>query len=686
MKKFLGTFILFVVIFIPLLLVFKNWFSGNLLVSGDWVYYWNRAILDINNLPAWDGRHMGMGASNLSTLWLESYFLATIKTALFLGWNWYEKIFWFWPYLLFGFLSAWSLYFYFFKSKVFALLAGFLYIANTYALLLVGGGQTGIALSYSLAPFGFIAFEELLQKITLRSAVIFSLVFSLIFLLDIRIGYILLFLLTLRFVFELPGLTGEKVKKYFLLFTLSGILIIGLHAFWLLPTLLTHGKAIRQFGDIYTSSKSIQFFSFAKFEDALGLLHPNWPENIFGFTHFMRWEFLLLPILAFGSLFFIDIKQKKEKLAILFFSLIGLLGVFLAKGANDPFGNTYIWLFDHVPGFIMFRDPTKWYMIIAISYSVLIPFTIFKTSNWLSQKEKFSTFNFKFSIKPKIFNFQIMFFLLFVGCLVFLVRPAVVGQLGGTFQQHTFPKEYTTLDTFLNNQSSFGRILWVPQPQKFGAHISENHPSVDAYNFFNVASISGVLDALHENKTENELREASIGYVVVPYDSQGEFFLTDRKYDQKVYLDTVREVRRLSYLTELNGFGKIHVFALSQVKNHFWLTGQGKSFFMQNATTQYAVNVQNVTKGEMLIFSDMYDPFWQAQVGGKSIDSTLFDKRFNSFILPKDGNYDITIVYKPQQWVEQGVQISIATLIVAGLLVLFGYAGLFMGKNGKIQG
>ena len=34
---------------------------------------------------------------------------------------------------------------------------------------------------------------------------------------------------------------------------------------------------------------------------ALSLLHPNWPENLFGKVYFLQPEFLILPILAFSA-------------------------------------------------------------------------------------------------------------------------------------------------------------------------------------------------------------------------------------------------------------------------------------------------------------------------------------------------------------------------------------------------
>ncbi len=77
-------------------------------------------------------------------------------------------------------------------------------------------------------------------------------------------------------------------------------------------------------GSNVTSVAAVQFFSFAKLDNAIALLHPNWPENIFGKVSFFRSEFLLLPIIAFSPLLFLfrtKIK-KKEHSTVLFFILL----------------------------------------------------------------------------------------------------------------------------------------------------------------------------------------------------------------------------------------------------------------------------------------------------------------------------------------------------------------------------
>lgn len=292
------------------------------------------------------------------------------------------------------------------------------------------------ALGMSIVPAVLAVF--LTSKInSLKRSLLLGILFALLIALDIRIAYMMMIgvgiFLLIKFIYELRIANGglkEQIRE--LLFEFVYIILIPsavaglLHAFWIVPTLFVHQNPFQQLGAAYSTNEAVKFFSFATFENTVSLLHPNWPENIFGKIYFMRPQFLLLPILAYGALFFVNGKRKtengeiikqvqndpashelrkgKEKrlprvdtstlamtdenLYVIFFALLGLLGAFLAKGANDPFGGIYLWLFGHVPGFVMFRDPTKWYLLIAISYSMLVPYTVSKIYDWLSQKFK----------------------------------------------------------------------------------------------------------------------------------------------------------------------------------------------------------------------------------------------------------------------------------------------------------
>ena len=212
--------------------------------------------------------------------------------------------------------------------------------------MIVGGGQMGLALGYALAPLAIGA----ALKHPLGAGVILA--FQIMF--DPRIA-----LLTLIAMVFLAGL-----KKTF------GAGFLGLlpHLFWLLPTLAAKRELLPAG---LSESGWLGFLSVAEFSKTLALLHPNWPENIFGKTYLMRPGFLVLPILAYAFLLF----NPKSK-TILLFALLGLIGAFLAKGVNPPAGFIYAWLFENIPGWQMFRDPTKFYFLVVLAYSFLVPYTL----------------------------------------------------------------------------------------------------------------------------------------------------------------------------------------------------------------------------------------------------------------------------------------------------------------------
>jgi hypothetical protein len=465
---------------------------------------------------------------------------------------------------------------------------------------------------------------------------------------------------------EHTNLFGKIIRFGIFGYVLPSIFLSLLHAFWILPTVLVHANINSEFGSVFTSTNAVQYFSFAKFENTLGLLHPNWPENIFGKTYFMRPEFLLLPILAFGSLLFIKPLEKlrEQNRSILFFVLLGLVGIFLAKGAQDPFGGVYLWMFDHVPGFVMFRDPTKWYLLIALSYSVLIPFTLSKIYGWLQTKTKFSIFSYQFPIKSKIFNFQNAFVIISVFYLLFLILPALLGQLGGTFKAHTIPWEYQKFSSDLESEKSFGRVLWVPSPQQ-NAFSSPFHSKISSIDLFQKTNTKDILQEFRKSSTLKLLQGIGVKYVVVPYDSEKEIFLKDRKYDPQQYTAAVHSLQLIPWLKQVSGYGQLAVFEVSNPHEHFWLGNTNRQVSYQFVSpTEYTVSVNSVKKGDKLIFAEGYNSHWILKTTTGNVGSQPYQKVLNSFVIPIDGSFTGRVIFTPQKWVEIGIWISSITMFV----------------------
>ena len=375
--------------FILLILwVFKSWFSFKPVTARDWFFLYPQNLKELSKIPQlWDNQGWGGLGRFKPYNWSFFYFQWPAKILSLFGLSWpvIEKIIWFWPYLVLGFFSSAFLFKTLFPKNKFWLFSPFLFLFNTFSLIITSGGQMGFAMAYALSPLVLALFIQLLtnSKINgLRSSILTGLILAFQMMLDPRVFYITMMAIGLYWVINLSSNTLKRVIPTLIL---PFLVVVGLNLFWLLPVLLTRRPVLPE---TYGEAGWVKFLSFARFSDALSLLHPFWPENIFGKTYFFRPEFLILPMLAFSSLLFTRIKmdRKRMKADICFFTILALVGAFLAKGNNPPFGEVYLWLFKNIPGMNMFRDPVKFYVLVAIGYSVLIPYSVEQVYKFLKAK------------------------------------------------------------------------------------------------------------------------------------------------------------------------------------------------------------------------------------------------------------------------------------------------------------
>nr|MBI5455850.1 hypothetical protein [Candidatus Levybacteria bacterium] len=669
-----------------LIIIFKPWFFSQGLVGGDWGYIHSLQFTSFTLFPsAWE-TIFNLGYVNTSFIWSGILLHLYINLfGSFLNFNKLSLLGLFIPFLIIGIYSIRALLWEVRIKDSWAIFLGTtLYMLNTYILIVVGGGQIMVGLSYAIAPLVLTIFMRLIhaETNTKRSSkglmgnintyeltIYAGLVLGLQILFDPRIAYIILMGVGIYFSYYQIFARNSKLLirnlllSFIFVFLVPSFIAFMLHAVWIMPVIIGHTNPIQQLGVGFSSLDAVKFFSFAKLEDSISLLHPNWPENIFGKVGFLKPEFLMLPILAFLSLLFVKgLKSSKEKTYILFFALLGLLGAFLAKGANEPFGGIYLWMFDHVPGFIMFRDPTKWYTLVAISYSILIPFAIRKIYEFLKQK----TANLEFKIAKYIPN---LFIVLILGYILFLIRPAILGKLTGTLAYHSVDKSYFDLAKVLDSDNRFSRTLWIPSVQRFGFY-SNNHPVINGKDFFNVGSLQDVVKILEAPNSKYLLQEASIKYIIIPYDSEKEIFIKDRHYSENEYKFAIKKLNNISWFKKYKIFGKIIVYTLESPKEHFWIYGSNNSLeYEMISPSEYVISIDDNQQGNTLIFSESYNAQWVAKTGDKIIVSRQFHELFNSFFIPGNSK-KIKIIFKPQQWVNNSLWISLSTLLVVLILLI----------------
>lgn len=664
----------------------------------DWLFFFDEQLTDLSFLPAlWDtARGNGFGENLSFLLGIRTYQYAStwfLYNIFGLHWGQIEFIiFWIAFFLLGGFSVLFFARTVFGNNRLAILLSIFIALGNTYILLLLNGGQLGIILSYASSFFVLAAFINSINIVyssgfsaLQRKYMFFSgLALAIQFLFDIRMAIItflaafLYFVIKSSFVvFNGKGSFFSRVylfsRTYLVTIFLPFVFTFFLHAFWTLPLIIFSQKPFASYDVLRPSMSVIKFFSFADFSHALSLLHPNWPENIFGKTYFLRPEFLLLPVAAFASLLFINRKRNKSfqqhNIYALFFALLGLIGIFFAKGTNPPFGELYAWLYTYVTGFTLFRDPTKFYLLIILSYSVIIPYTIYKIFFWLQSHSKFSIFSFQFLNNQQLFSLQNILVVFFALYLLFLIRPVFLGELRGTFQKYEIPYEYTKLKDFLYANPNFFRTLWIPQRQRFG-YYSAQHPAVDAVTFFNATDSAAIVKILTDRDksatTQALLAKSGIQYIIIPYDSQGELFLDDRAYSQKEREAVEQALDDVAWFLKKEGLKTIAVYELPYFDDLFILQRENNmqkrvNWEKHNGST-YTLRLNDVKKGEKLIFSQNYDPFWVLKVNDNRIYPERSSPHNMEFTLPQGGKYTVMIEYIPQRFAMYGYVLSGLTL------------------------
>lgn len=645
-------------------LIFRGWFFNSIITGGDFWYRFPSMYHQYDSAwYAWDAlRGNGLGLS--STLYQAINFDFGLPIFLFgdilhLPWSVISKLCFFFPFI---FLSVFSSYY--FHKKVFQkttlwVISAIIFSLNTYTLTVVGGGQIVIGLTYALSP---ILLALLIEGIStpsknINKAFLAGLILGIELVLDLRYAYILIIgVLLYCLVFIFYYFSKYKINFFIksIFFGLIVPLFISylLNGFWSVPLLMNRKNPLNELGDAYNALGSVKFFSFATFENSISLLHPNWPENLFGKVYFMRPEFLILPLIAFMSLFAVRrIKEKtSEKLYILYFILLGLLGAFLSKGAQEPFGGVYLWMFQKIPGMVMFRDPTKFYTLTAISFSILIPFVFYRVQIRLKKHK----------------NIVILIPILFIFFWVFSIRQAVFQDLSGTFRNNTLPKEYIKLEKTLREDKDFSRVLWIPQVQRFG-YYSQTHPAIPANEYLKTYTFTDLPVKIKSGSTEQLLNETGVKYVIVAYDSMGEIYLDDRKYSEKIYKKLLDDIQKIPYLERDKSFKQIGFFTTKTFRKHFWSDSPELSIdFQQITPVEYKVTVGNAKKGDILVFSETYDPRWKMieRSSGTELYSTKYENNLNSFALPRNGVYSIYIYYNPQIYVNLGIAVSIITLTI----------------------
>lgn len=691
---------------IPLILLhiyaYRIWFfSSSILTHGDWFLSLPEHSKELFSLPTIWTTYLN-GSVNLTPPFYIFLLFEGIFSNMGISYSYIERILFMWPIALFTLPLSYMLIKSITKSTLSSIISAMFYTYNTYFIIIQTGHLT-LMMGYSLAPLAILLFSRALERSKLIYVVLTSIVFFIISVYEFRSFYLVAIVCLLYSIYFFLFIKSKLLSSSNLIIVLRIISIfvitLLLNFYWIFPlftiTKSENGPFLSRglFGN--------DFFSLIR---AFTLFHPFWTGGrYFPFiVQKIPVYFYLLPIIAFAGLF---LSRKNKK--IIFFGLISLLGIFFTKQSYIPFSNVYLFLYNTIPGFSLFREASKFYFLIALGYSVLIGSFV----NWLLGQHR-----------RKILSKKITGHILLGGIFIIAVlnlKPLINGEIGTLFSERVMPKDYKTFNSFINEQNMYFQTLWVPTDSRWASY-TDLHPKIplavaqasnwkdifiyelDKYNY------PSDIQFLKNKKTNILLDIAAVKYVVLPIQdnlNDDDFFPNYGRRD--VY---EQELNKINYLRKIDiGTKDLDIYINKNYKPKLYISDEMESFYKVVTIKNVKYNRITSTKyklyitsklNEYLHFSENYHPDWKLYSGdmhwtkaalrssGEYPDS--FHKKnpagFNSYYLKaeticrltkcialRDGNYklELTLFFKPQAYMYLGSIVSFSTLSILLSYLLF---------------
>lgn len=655
------------------LIIHFRWINiHGIITHGDWFPINVQSATSFIELPAaWS--FQGLGSVSLSN---SSYLLIVSLAWLtkIISYPAAEKLLILIPVTLFGILSTYMLFSYMFKSKLAIVTAVLIYNFNTYFLMLQTGHLT-LALAFSFAPLVILLYQKTLDSQDKFWAIACGLSGFILGVFEFRALYLTLLICALYLIYFILLSTAKIMIRIRL--TLLGLLpvviILLLNLYWLVPSFSTGSISSNQF-----FSRDLFGQQFSQITYALNLYHPFWTNSKFETFHLQQIPIYawIGPILFSASIFLL----RKYKLSM-FYALLAVIGIFLVKHLNPPFGGIYQWLYNYFPGFNAFRESSKFYFLIMLGYAGSIGTLI-----------EYSHVGFHGRLKK---YFTPILVLVTVIPFLFNSKPLINGEIGTLFIERSMPHDYQILNNYLESQPMFFRTIWVPTQSRWGAY-SNDHPIISIVNLIysyseylyseppkSVEIGDQIIALVKDDNFQTILDMARVKYVIVPIrdtENDDDFFINYGN-DRASFVNSLTQV---PFLKQIDlGLDQLLVFENTSIADAgiISVSGSNDSNVKTTNPTNYDVSFKS---NEYPVDVNLYQSFnrgWIATTKHKDVTvdipvETEFNQIFtNSFRVTKTGSefdekVSINISFQPQDAMEKYSMVSLLTLLICVLAVL----------------
>lgn len=558
---YVGKIILIVTICIVILLYWR-WALPGVITWGDWTYATKSTMVDFS--PTLWGSVGGLG--NLQIISVPYFPVLTLQgfmcQALNLDFTFLERLLIFYPLVLLFVLSPWylarTLKFNYYGTALTIL------VFNLNPLEFFNTGVPFIALAEAIGVLVLAALIRVTRHPTVHRGIILGLAFALQLVYESRIAYVTLLFCGLYlfyfFTVSFPK-NPHNLRQICKTLLIAAILVVLLHSYWLAPLMTEEvfGTAPSLLPQGYDNIGMVRALSYHTLLHSLGIHVPWWGRpNI---VNPVNAQFLILPLIVFGIFLF-----RYKFRTILFFSLSAVVFAFLVKGSQPPFGEIYIWFFQHIPGFSMFRVPGKWWMPVVVSYAVLLGFIGNQLSN------RYAVWRARHTKSNSIF-IKLVSILAAIGFFFFIfpVQPISTLNYSIIYEPRSVPEEYFRLETFLHDQPQFFRTLWMPRHQRFG-YYSSQHPILSTAILERIPILSkflkdGWINMFSHPFIKDILRLLSVKYIILPYDSLNDFYFL--KHSMNYYQNLIKNNLKL---TSVGFRGKTQLYEIPNPLPHIYIS------------------------------------------------------------------------------------------------------------------
>jgi len=515
-----------------------------------------------------------------------------------------EQLTMLWPIALLSFLGP-----YFFIRRILKSdlggFAGALVFGFSTTFLVFQGYEVFLALAFSLLPFVMFTLDVFLVRRSWNSLVVLVVSFSVLCYVEIRVAFLALLMLLWYLVFA--HFLGRRLPSIWKV-SVGCCLFLLLNIFWIVEAFGVSHSSI-----VSTTSRSVFGNGFTNFEHAITLVNGSWVNgSIVPFTlgpiGIVMW---CLPILAIVGA---SVRGATPRWIIgTFAGTVAVAGVMLAKQANPPFSFLFPWVYDHVPGFSLYRVGSDFFILASLGYGILIG-RFFATRAWSR-------------VDFKRVSYRTLYPIALAAVVVSVAVPLIDGRVGSLFVHRSQPTGLSKVDAFIDDQSSFFRTLWLPTVPNW-SDFSLTHPAVGGTDLlgagqplsssvtYGTSTASVTLKELGSAYGKEVLDQYSVRFLVLPPPDSANLG------PMYVYYGEPREfylhwLERQAWLKPVPGFGQgFSVFRVISSKSRGLISvsedGTSAQPFVVNSGLLVAGLSEAPQSGTIVNASMLYNSNWRA--------------------------------------------------------------------------